>query len=290
MHGLLKWIHDVVTTPAFQWASFGVGFVGTWLAILAWRDSRRKDRVHEYLFKTAEKNIDKDVTEATLEAKRKEVRQVSDNIEALQRRIEQEIPIEAKRTVLKDRLDLSTKALQDTLASTLLLKRELEALGESSQIPPDLLQAVEAEIRPEYVINAQRESLKTYLTIVMTTSAVLSAMLPYEIRVVLQFPLILIGIAILVRLIKLHIPRSWGPEHAVMWRNLAAFLALCWAAAIGFAVVLGSLWRASPNDVKPSAIAAIIVILLLVAVLFGIWALRSWRKAKALARLQDSPS
>jgi hypothetical protein len=118
----INWLRSAVTSVGFQWASFVIGLLGTAAGVYAVIDSRKKDRIRNYLFEVAEKNLDKTITEQELQKRKEEARLASDRIEALQHRIEKEIPLEAKRTVLKDRLDLSIRALNQTLTSTLALK------------------------------------------------------------------------------------------------------------------------------------------------------------------------
>jgi hypothetical protein len=197
-----KTFWDFATSAAFQWIALTIGLIGTVFGVIAWLDGRKKDRAYKYLLDAAEKNIDKNLTDEQIRANQSEVARTADQIEQLRKRIETEIPIEAKRTVLKDRIDASILTLQATLASTLDLKNQLAALGVSPDLPLELTKAVEAEILPEYVNNARRETLKTYLIIVMGILTLISAVLPGELMLVIKLPLLVIGISILSRLFK----------------------------------------------------------------------------------------
>jgi len=193
---------DFATNPAFQWIALTVGVLGAAFGIIAWLDGRRKDRVYKYLFEAAEKNIDKNLTDEQIKFSRSEAARASEQIEELRKRIETEIPLEAKRTVLKDRIDANIVTLQATLTSTLELRNQLSALGETPDIPRELLKAVEAEVLPEYVRNSQRETLKTYLIIVTSISALTSAVIPWELSLIIQIPLLVVGVSLLTRLFK----------------------------------------------------------------------------------------
>jgi hypothetical protein len=199
-----KILLDFATSAVFQWIALSIGALGTIFGVVAWLDGRRKDRIYKYLFEAAEKNIDRDVTEEQLDTKKSEVSRVSDQISELRRRIEIEIPLEAKRTALKDRIDGNLVTLQHTLASTLELQTQLIAVGEHIDLPPDLIKAVEAEILPEYVENSRRETLKSYLLILMAIWIVANAILPDEIGLIIRVPLLVFAGFIVVRLVKTY--------------------------------------------------------------------------------------
>ena len=83
--------------------SFFVGIIGIFLAIFMWYKPR-SNATYDYLFKLAEKNLDKTITDQELSNKKKKIEITSQQIYTLQEKIRKDIPIEAKRTVLKDRL------------------------------------------------------------------------------------------------------------------------------------------------------------------------------------------
>nr|WAI02745.1 MAG: hypothetical protein OI719_00630 [Candidatus Methanoperedens sp.] len=198
----------------FLLAIFGIA--GTILTIISWRDSKskeaenkRKDAIHDYLFKLAEKNIDKTVTDQQLSEKIKEIELATQKIETLQEKIRKDIPLEAKRTVLKDRLNSQIELLKQHFESTKKIRDELAKIETSVEIPSDLLKSIEDEISPEYILKDKRSNLITQLTLVTTGSALTSAILPYPISRWISWTLLLFAIPILLRLIKL----SLSPER-----------------------------------------------------------------------------
>jgi hypothetical protein len=82
-----------------------IGLAGTIYTYRSWRSGRKREKVYEYLFEVAEKGIDAKATEEKLAKGREEVKVVSQRIEELQSRIRRDIPREAKRAVLTDRLN-----------------------------------------------------------------------------------------------------------------------------------------------------------------------------------------
>ena len=137
---------DFASTGWFALLGFLVTTLGTILGVIAWRQSKSSSRINDFLFRQAERNIDRHLTDEEIRNKKTEAARISDEITALRNRLEVEIPIEAKRTVLRDRLDGNIKTLHQTLNATMDLKRELASLGTTADLPPDLLSAVKAEI------------------------------------------------------------------------------------------------------------------------------------------------
>ena len=200
----LKVLSDFATGAAFQWIALSVGVLGTIFGVITWLDGWRKDRIYKYLFAAADRNIDKNLTDEQLAAKRSEVARASDQISDLRRRIETEIPLEARRTALRDRIDGNLVILQHTLGSTLELQKQLVAAGEHIDLPLDLIKAVEAEILPEYVENARQETLKSYLLVLMAIWIVAGAIVPHAVDLIIRVPLFVLAGFIVVQLVKAY--------------------------------------------------------------------------------------
>jgi hypothetical protein len=187
---------------------FGVlGVVTGLIGVVSWWEGKRSQRVYKYLLEVAERNIDRSVTEQELQRKRAEVETATTHIEQLQDRIRRDIPLQARRAVLQDRLNSQIELLAATLESTKRLQSELNHLAVPTGIPPDLLRAIEAEIRPEYVVREKRSSLQTALTILTATSAILSTLLPYPVNRAVAWPLLVAALPILFFLTKVSLPR-----------------------------------------------------------------------------------
>lgn len=118
---------------------FGLaGVIGTMLAILSWRESRKTKQIYSFLFDQASKNINKAITEEQLQQKKREVEFESKKIQKLQEQIRRDIPIEARRAVLKDRLNSQIEQLKTFFDFTREIRQQLLSMGDNSDIPPDL--------------------------------------------------------------------------------------------------------------------------------------------------------
>ncbi len=178
---------------------FGViGAIGTVLTVISVRSSQRDKRSYKFLLDLAEKNIDKNITEAQLKEKKEEVDRAVAEIERLQAQIKKDIPIEARKAVLRDKLNSQYIELTSTYKNVRSVKDELAALGVSEEMPPDLMKEIEKEISPQYLLKEERENLKTYLTVFTTLSAIASAVLPWEISRVVASLCLFAGLIILI--------------------------------------------------------------------------------------------
>lgn len=205
--------------------AFGlIGLAGTIYGFLAWREGEKQKKRFEYLFKLADLNIDKNVTEAHLAERRKAIEDASARIDALQEQIRKDIPVAAKRAVLADRLRSEVDAMSQHFNLVKRLKGELAALGNPTEIPPDLLRAVEREIEPEYVLREKQSDRKTLLTVLTGASAVASAALPWEIGRFVSVALLLLSVPVLVSLFTITIRRR---KHADPTKA-AKLVALAW--------------------------------------------------------------
>ncbi len=198
----LEWLNIVSLIIGF----FGV--VGTVYTIRGWRRSEQDRRTLQYLFQTAEKNLQKDITEAEIQQKKQEASRIAAEIHDLQQQLRESIPVEARRAVLLDKLFSQEFLVSQTYSSIQEIRKELGPDAPPSQIPPELAAIIEREIRPEYVLREERSHLKNQLTIITTAVAILSAVLPDPIGPLVSVPLFLLAVPVLARLYKSYLPKD----------------------------------------------------------------------------------
>jgi hypothetical protein len=158
----LDWLNIVSLAIGF----FGV--IGTIYTIRAWRRSEQDRKTLQYLFQTAEKNLQKDITEAEIEQKKEEASKIAAESHELQQQMGKSIPVEARRAVLLDKLFSQELLVSQTYSSLQEIRQELGPDAPASRIPPSLATIIEEEIRSEYVLREERSHLKTQLTIIKT--------------------------------------------------------------------------------------------------------------------------
>jgi hypothetical protein len=176
-------------------------------AIFERRSNQKHNRIYDRLFEIADKHIDKTLTEEELISKKNEVEIASKRIEKLEEQIRQDIPIEAKRAVLRDRLNSQVEQLKSFLDSTKNIKKELEKIGETPKIPNNLFDVIEKEISPEYLLREKRSNLKTDLMVCTAAAAISATLLPYPFSRMVSWTILLLGVPILYSLIK-TMPRN----------------------------------------------------------------------------------
>jgi hypothetical protein len=169
----LNWILD----NWFNLISGLFGVFGTVLALLQWRETRRLS-VYRYLFDVAERHVDNSITEETLAQKQKEVEAASQRIDELQQRIRRDIPVEARRVVLLDRLNQEQELIGQHLAAIARLRKQLAELGDATPMPPEIAAAIRSEIQPQFWLRERKDNLKNGLAALSTAAAIGGTTLP----------------------------------------------------------------------------------------------------------------
>lgn len=126
---------QVPQAPASQsspdWLNIGglifgvIGVVGTIYTIRGWRRSEQDRITLQYLFKTAEKNLQKDITEEDIQQKKQEAGRISAEIHELQKQLRESIPFEARRAVLLDKLFSQELLVSQTYSAIQEIRKEL---------------------------------------------------------------------------------------------------------------------------------------------------------------------
>ncbi|MFA6981302.1 MAG: hypothetical protein WC209_18390 [Ignavibacteriaceae bacterium] len=180
-----------------------VTLIGTLIAIFSVRDSRRTKKLYQHIFKAAEQSIEKEHIEDKLSARKTELSSLTNKVLSLQQKIQKEIPIEARKAVLKDRLEESKISLKRYYDEVIQLKSKLNSLGEDSEIPDEILKSIQREIEPKYIIREKISAYQTRLSIVTTSAGISFALLPYPFDRYIGFTFFILTLPILFFLLKL---------------------------------------------------------------------------------------
>ena len=176
---MMDWIikvSDFISKTHFGTLSgYLIGVIGTILTIYSvikeWRNSRQdkaEKKRYEYLFELAERNINKNISEEEISKKRQQIEQMSTEIVELQIQNEREVPNEAKRAVLKDRLNSAIEELTKYYKDVQSLREQLGSLDEPNQLSEDILNKIESEIQPKFLLKEEISNLKSIITIFTT--------------------------------------------------------------------------------------------------------------------------
>lgn len=152
--------------------------VGTLLGILGIIDSRKSKKElkkYDYLFSIAEKNIDKDLTTEELEQLHKQKEKIQQQLDRLNKVIKNDIPLEAQRTALLDRLKENEEHLVNSYNNYNNTKKEYEEISKiKTDIPTEILKEIELHIMPEYLVQKKIQKYMSMLTYISYASALLS--------------------------------------------------------------------------------------------------------------------
>lgn len=231
---------------------FGVaGLLGTVFGAVSFIAGRREKKYRDYINKIAERNLDKELSDADLEEKEKEIEARQQQLSELQRQVEHDIPVEARKAVLSDRLHEEISKLLDGRKRIEEIRSELQKLEISNELDHDLASFLEREITPEHILRDKQDRIKTYLTMSTTATAICSFALPYGFRGMVIYPLIAISAYLLYQLFTLH------REHDTQFReqiknNISkatfVFAGLAFAGCILFAFIASETYsRADAN-------------------------------------------
>lgn len=186
-----------------------VGFCGSIASIISFTASRRSKKKYDYLLKLADLNIEKDITEEDIEAKKNEATLLSEKVDNLQIQIKKSIPVEAKRAVLLDRFDAAVTMVIHAHQDLLKTKKDLNELGQQRNIPKEILRAVETEIEPKYIRREKISTRKTILTVLSALAAACSTLLPYPVGRYFGVALIILSLPVIISLVRLVVDPSF---------------------------------------------------------------------------------
>lgn len=158
-----------------DWGSIVLGIMtiaGTLFGAISIYDARKSKKElkkYTYLFDLAEKNIDKNLT-------LKEINRLHEEKQAMDKIIKEEIPRQARITVLYDRLKADEEYLSSSYNRYKQTQKEYEKLQleEKIEIPKNILDEIEHQILPNYLIKEQKQKFMSMLTTISYTTAFLS--------------------------------------------------------------------------------------------------------------------
>ncbi len=170
--------------------------------------------------------------------------------------------------------------LHQGLQSVRAIREELKRLTSDAPLPANLVKAVEEQISPEYIRREKRSNLKTHLTIVTASAALITSFVPEPIDRFVTAPLLLVTVMLVVRLIKYSTPQAGIISQQNQFRVFEVLILLPSIASLAFALLLFAVWireRSSEYSIGNLQVAAVVAAFS--GVLFLAWILIR-RKAK----------
>jgi DNA repair exonuclease SbcCD ATPase subunit len=184
-----------------------VGVLGTLITTYAFYQSYKSKKLQNYVYRRAQIALDQEATEDELSKTKEELSSVEARISDLQKQIKKDLPIEARRAVLKDRLEESLENLVRYFDDVKTTKAKLIKLGEQPSISSDLLKSIQDEIEPRFLIKEKISIYQTLLTIATTLSGLAFAFLSYPFERYVGGALLLLGFPIAIMILQLTIKR-----------------------------------------------------------------------------------
>lgn len=168
-----------------DWATV-VGVLLGVVSLIAYFDQRRASKAQANLLEFARRHVAKDISEEKLQA-------LQQQEQSLREKIEREIPLLARRAVLKDQAEANAKATASHFLEWKRLSEELGLAATASDLPPEIQQAILDRIVPQYQKREEIEAVRNRITVFSVGLALTGSLLPYPIDKVLPlffaFPL-----------------------------------------------------------------------------------------------------
>lgn len=220
---------NISNTDYFNYIVGVIGVLSAIISAYAFYQSYKSKKLQDFVFKQAQTALEKESTQEKLNQTKKELNSVESKLSELQKQIQKDLPIEARKAVLKDRLEESMENLKKYYDDVTSIKLKLSNLGEDNIISEEILKSIQQEIEPRFVIKEKISNYKTYLTIVSTLAGIVFAIAPYPLGKYLGGTLLLIGFPIAIQLIRFSIVKNSKDKQSTnlklrFWASILATL------------------------------------------------------------------
>ena len=155
---------------------FFIGLFGLLWGFYTWNSSKKKEKLYDKIFDAASNSLKTDETAEILKTRQEELSSLSQQLEEIRKNI----PIEARRTLIVDRLNHSQQILYSLYQEVVTLQDELQKIDKTAlkQIPEEFLTKIQNSIEPKYLLKERLDNLKTTLTILTTLASISFALIP----------------------------------------------------------------------------------------------------------------
>lgn len=244
MNNVLNTIAEIIQNNIILSVATLIGTIfGIWGFVNS-RKSKKEMKRYEYLFKLADQNIDKNLSEEELNDLKKQQDEAEKKVESLHNIIKKDIPLEAQRTILADKLKEQETALGQSYERYQKIKEEYEEIARiDNNIPEYILREIEKHIMPDYLIQQQRSRYMSLLTIISYLSAILSV-----VPVVRSFGsfVILFSLYPLLMIIKLNLPKNKQDRTRIIYKIVVGLILIflgIYNIIMLFSIIYGVRWN-----------------------------------------------
>lgn len=165
----MKTINEIASNNilSFVFAVFGIvlSIFSAIFAIYVYKKDKTNKRQFNEIAKIVSDNID-------LTDKKDKIKELSIQMDQLNKCISEDIPLKAKKVALQDRLDRASVELANCYNNVLEIKKELEVYeNEDTIISNELINKISQELEPKYLYS---EKISKYTSILFLTSFLLN--------------------------------------------------------------------------------------------------------------------
>ena len=158
----------------------GVGgaLIGLFGLLYTWylnREHKRELARYDYLFKLADHNIDKQVTESQIKQLASEAKSREDQLKELDERIKTQIPLVARATFSREQVEMAQRVVMEAFERWQQLRRALiDSEAALPALPVDISKAIEEQLQPAYLQRQRSAQLEFQLGVAGTITALVS--------------------------------------------------------------------------------------------------------------------
>jgi len=263
------------------------GGIGTLIGIIGFYYQWKSKKPQDYVFRLARTMMEKEDTQSQLEQSQKQLSTVENRLSELQDQIKKDLPLEARKAVLTDRLDESLQNMKKYYEDVIITKQKLLSLNTNVKISDELLKAIESEIEPKHKLKEKISTYKTYLTAFSSLSGIAFAVIPETFGRIVGTAFLLGGLPFL--LLILRNSALFKSEDRSKTNKLLKFIAFSFLTAITFlfAGFIGLIYLTSEREYVPDELVyvfAFSAIVTLVLSYFTIKYYKHYKKTKAGAK------
>lgn len=165
---MIQSIHTFITSPIGQILSyiFGiVGFISAIVTFVSYQKAKHIKASNKYIINLLHQGIDN--------ISKSQINELNKELSKLQSAIKDQIPYEAKRTALKEKLYWQTQEFYTQYEALLETRNKLKKLDDEIPIDDNLAKLIENEIEPNYLETRKFNQSKDLLLIMAGISLVL---------------------------------------------------------------------------------------------------------------------
>lgn len=173
------------------------------------RLQKEKDARNEYLFEIAELHVDKNIKQEEIEVLNQEANQKQTTLQILSRKIQEDIPRMAQRTLALEQLSLARNNVVDAYQKWQRIQQQFpEIESDDATLPLEITKVIDEQIQPEFIRKEKIASWQYILAVLGSLTALAGIFQGLFKSNFLIFVVILFALGTVAALVEIYILRQ----------------------------------------------------------------------------------